>query len=39
VPIVGWERMDEVPTKVGNAYFASAACKDFESELGWLYAA
>jgi acetyl-CoA C-acetyltransferase len=39
VPVVGWERMDEVPTKVGNAYIASAACKDFESELGWMYAA
>jgi len=39
VPIVGWERMDEVPTKVGNSYIASAACKDFESELGWMYAA
>ena len=38
VPVVGWERMDEVPTKVGNAYIASAACKDFESELGWMYA-
>jgi len=30
--------MDEVSTKVGNAYIASAACKDFESELGWMYA-
>ncbi len=38
VPIVGWERMDEVSTKVGNSYIASAACKDFESELGWMYA-
>jgi acetyl-CoA C-acetyltransferase len=38
VPVIGWERMDEVPTKVGNAYIASAACKDFESELGWMYA-
>jgi acetyl-CoA C-acetyltransferase len=38
VPVVGWERMDEVPTKVGNSYIASAACKDFESELGWMYA-
>ncbi|MFQ5424973.1 MAG: thiolase domain-containing protein [Phycisphaerae bacterium] len=38
VPVVGWERMDEVSTKVGNAYIASAACKDFESELGWMYA-
>ena len=31
--------MDEVTTKVGNSYIASAACKDFESELGWMYAA
>jgi len=38
VPVIGWERMDEVSTKVGNAYIASAACKDFESELGWMYA-
>ena len=38
VPVVGWERMDEVRTRQGNAYIASAACKDFESELGWLYA-
>ena len=38
VPVIGWERMDEVPTKVGNVYIASAACKDFESELGWMYA-
>jgi acetyl-CoA C-acetyltransferase len=37
VPVVGWERMDEVPTKQGNAYIASAACKNFESELGWMY--
>ena len=37
VPVVGWERMDEVNTRQGNAYIASAACKDFESELGWLY--
>ena len=34
VPVIGWERMDEVSTKVGNSYIASAACKDFESELG-----
>ncbi len=37
VPVVGWERMDEVPTKAGNSYIASAACKNFESELGWMY--
>jgi len=38
VPVIGWERMDEVNTRQGNAYIASAACKDFESELGWMYA-
>jgi len=38
VPVIGWERMDEVPTKQGNTYIASAACKNFESELGWMYA-
>lgn len=38
VPVLGWERMDEVPTKGGNSYIASAACKNFESELGWMYA-
>jgi len=37
VPVVGWERMDEVETREGNAYIASAACKNFESELGWMY--
>src|SRR3989344_89037 len=37
VPVVGWERMDEVDTRQGNAYIASAACKDFESNLGWSY--
>ncbi len=37
VPVIGWERMDEVSTRQGNAYIASAACKDFESELGWSY--
>ncbi|MEK7566843.1 MAG: thiolase domain-containing protein [Patescibacteria group bacterium] len=37
VPVIGWERMDEVSTRQGNAYIASAADKDFESELGWLY--
>ncbi|OGZ05588.1 MAG: hypothetical protein A3C13_00160 [Candidatus Lloydbacteria bacterium RIFCSPHIGHO2_02_FULL_50_11] len=37
VPVVGWERMDEVDTRQGNAYIASAACKDFESHLGWSY--
>ncbi len=39
VAVVGWERMDEVGTREGNAYIASAACKNFESELGWMYAA
>ena len=38
VPVVGWERMDEVPTRQGNSYIASASCKNFESELGWMYA-
>jgi len=38
VPVVGWERMDEVSTRQGNAYIASAACKDFESPENWLYA-
>ena len=33
VPVIGWERMDDVGTKVGNSYIASAACKDYESEL------
>ena len=37
VPVVGWERMDEVDTRQGNAYIAGAACKDFESNLGWSY--
>jgi len=37
VPVIGWERMDEVGTREGNAYIASAACKNFESELGWMY--
>ncbi|MBI2030471.1 thiolase domain-containing protein [Candidatus Kaiserbacteria bacterium] len=37
VPVIGWERMDEVDTRQGNAYIASAACKDFESPLGWSY--
>jgi len=37
VPVVGWERMDEVGTREGNAYIASAADKNFESELGWIY--
>ena len=38
VPVIGWERMDEVGTREGNAYIASAACKNFEAELGWIYA-
>ena len=38
VPVIGWERMDEVSTRQGNSYIASAACKNFESELGWMYA-
>ena len=35
---VGWERMSEVDTRTGNYYISTAACKDFESELGWMYA-
>jgi len=27
---MGWERMDEVDTRTGNYYIATAACKDFE---------
>ncbi|MDP3769552.1 MAG: thiolase domain-containing protein [bacterium] len=38
VPVVGWERMDEVSTRQGMAYIASAACKDFETPLGFSYA-
>ena len=37
VPVIGWERMDEVSTRQGNSYIASAACKDFEYELGRSY--
>ncbi len=37
VPVIGWERMDEVDTRQDNAYIASAACKDFEFELGQSY--
>lgn len=37
VPVIGWERMDEVDTRQGNAYIAAAADKDFESPLGQLY--
>jgi acetyl-CoA C-acetyltransferase len=38
VPVIGWERMDEVGTREGNAYIALAADRNFESELGWIYA-
>ncbi len=34
---LGWERMDEVNTKVGNHYISTAADKDFETELGHSY--
>ena len=33
----GWERMDEVDTRTGNFYIATAACKDFETRLGRVY--
>ena len=33
----GWERMDEVDTRTGNYYIATAACKDFETRLGRVY--
>lgn len=35
---MGWERMDEVPTDEGNHYIACAADKDWETELGHIYA-
>ena len=35
---MGWERMDEVDTKTGNFYIATAACKDFETRLARIYA-
>ena len=36
--VLGWERMDEVNTWTGNYYIATAACKDFETPLGRIYA-
>ena len=36
--VLGWERMDEVKTWTGNYYIAAAACKDFETRLGRIYA-
>ncbi|MHB8876104.1 MAG: thiolase C-terminal domain-containing protein [Myxococcaceae bacterium] len=36
--VLGWERMDEVNTWTGNYYIATAACKDFETRLGRVYA-
>ncbi len=36
--VLGWERMDEVKTWTGNYYIATAACKDFETRLGRIYA-
>ncbi len=36
--VLGWERMDEVKTWIGNYYIASAACKDFETRLARNYA-
>lgn len=35
---LGWERMDEVPTDEGNHLIASAADKDWETNLGHIYA-
>jgi len=35
---VGWERMGEVDTRTGNYYISTAACKDFETRLGRIYA-
>lgn len=36
--VLGWERMDEVKTWIGNYYIATAACKDFETRLARNYA-
>ena len=36
--VLGWERMDEVKTWVGNYYISTAACKDFETRLARNYA-
>lgn len=35
--VMGWERMDEVDTRTGNHYIATAADKDWETELGHIY--
>lgn len=35
---LGWERMDEVDTRTGNFYISTAACKDYETRLGRIYA-
>jgi acetyl-CoA C-acetyltransferase len=35
--VLGWERMDEVKTWVGNYYISTAACKDFETRLARNY--
>lgn len=37
VLVMGWERMDEVDTWTGNHYIATAADKDYETELGHIY--
>jgi len=34
---MGWERMDEVPTDVGNFLISCAADKDWEAPLGHIY--
>ncbi|MFH1422714.1 MAG: hypothetical protein ABIH42_08405, partial [Planctomycetota bacterium] len=37
VLVMGWERMDEVPTDEGNNYISCAADKDWETPLGHIY--
>ena len=37
VLVLGWERMDEVPTDEGNFLISCAADKDWESPLGHIY--
>lgn len=37
VLVMGWERMDEVPTDEGNFLISCAADKDWESPLGHIY--
>ncbi|GAJ21036.1 unnamed protein product, partial [marine sediment metagenome] len=35
--MIGWERMDEVPTDEGNHLISAAADKDWETPLGHIY--